>query len=206
MSNMTVFLSAAALSASQIVGIGPQNTFVIRQGLARRHIVPIVLLCIACEAMLVSLGVLGLGQAVNRIPGVAGIALIVSALLLTGLGLRALRAALSRHAAATGGTVEHQRRGAILRLLLVTLLNPYAWFDTVVLIGGVSAACAPIDRPAFIAGCLSAATVWFVSLGILSGRLAPWFERPSSWRMLDGAVATVMFASAASMLWQFSRL
>lgn len=204
--NTAVFLSAAALSTSQIVGIGPQNAFVIRQGLARRHIVPIVLLCIGCEALLLGLGVLGLGRAVNRIPGLGGIALLVSALLLAWLGLRALRAALSRQATAATGAVEHQRRDAILRLLLLTLLNPYVWFDTVVLIGGVSAACAPIDRLTFMAGALCAATLWFVALGVLSGRLASCFERPGSWRLLDGVVAAIMFTSAASMLWQFTRL
>jgi L-lysine exporter family protein LysE/ArgO len=204
MFNLQVFLAAAGLSASQIVSIGPQNAFVIRQGLARRHIGLIVALCIVFEALLVGLGVLGLGGAVNRVPGFARAALLVSALLVGWLGLRSLRSALARRDAAAAADIEHSRRDAVGRLLLVTILNPYVWFDTVVIVGGVSAACAPADRLAFMAGSLSAAAAWFVALGALSGRLAPWFERPGSWRVLDGGVAAVMFVSAASMLWQFS--
>lgn len=198
-----VFLAAAALSASQIVSIGPQNAFVLRQGLARQHIRLIVLLCIVFEALLVGLGVLGLGGALHRIPGFAPFALLSSGLLIAWLGWRALRAALGPRTGTPGADVLLDRRAAVNRLLLVTLLNPYVWFDTVVLVGGVSAACVPGDRLAFFAGSLCAAAVWFLLLGVLSGRLAPWFERPGSWRALDAGVALVMFVSAASMLWQF---
>jgi L-lysine exporter family protein LysE/ArgO len=204
MFNSNVFLSAAALSASQVVGIGPQNAYVIRQGLARQHIVPIIALCILFDIVLISLGVLGLGRAINAIPGFSRYALLASALLIGWLGLRALRAALAERDNVASGMVAQGRSAAIGRLLLVTWLNPYVWFDTVVIIGGVSAACAPADRPFFIAGSALASALWFLTLGILSGRLAPWFERPHSWRLLDGGVAAVMFLSAASMLWRFS--
>ncbi|TDR81501.1 LysE/ArgO family amino acid transporter [Paludibacterium purpuratum] len=198
-----VFFSAAALAASQIVSIGPQNAFVIRQGLARQHIVPIVAICILCDVLLIGLGVMGMGKLLNAIPGFFGLTLLASALLVAYLGLRALRAALRPGSGIPTTKVAAERRAAIRTILAVTLLNPYAWFDTVVLIGGVSASCQPEARPSFYAGALFASVLWFCLIGGLSTRLAPWFARPASWRWLDGGVAMVMFGTALSMLWRF---
>ncbi|BEV73539.1 MULTISPECIES: LysE/ArgO family amino acid transporter [unclassified Paludibacterium] len=198
-----VFGSAALLAASQIVSIGPQNAFVIRQGLARQHIVPIILICILSDFLLIGLGVLGMGKLLNAIPGFVGMALLASALLVAWLGLRSLRAALRPAGGLPGGKVADQRSAAIRTILAVTLLNPYVWFDTVVLIGGVSASCLPEARPSFFAGALLASVLWFSLVGGLSTRLAPWFERPNSWRWLDGGVALVMFITAGTMAWRF---
>ena len=39
----TVFLQGFATSAALIIAIGAQNAFVLRQGLARSHVLPVVL-------------------------------------------------------------------------------------------------------------------------------------------------------------------
>ena len=66
--------SAAAYGAGLSVGlgllvaIGPQNAFVLKQGIARAHIVTVVAVCIVCDILLITLGVVGLGQTLSRSP------------------------------------------------------------------------------------------------------------------------------------------
>ena len=58
---LSAFLSGFALSASLIMAIGAQNAFVLRQGLKREHVGPVVLFCAAGDAALICAGVAGVG-------------------------------------------------------------------------------------------------------------------------------------------------
>ena len=60
--------SGLALGASLIVAVGAQNTFVLRQGLRREHVGPVVALCIAMDGVLTSLGVAGLAASLGMHP------------------------------------------------------------------------------------------------------------------------------------------
>jgi L-lysine exporter family protein LysE/ArgO len=200
MLEMPVLLSAAALMGSQIVSIGPQNAFILRQGLARSHILPIIVICIVCDILLVSLGVLGLGRVLNSVPGLITCITLAGAGFIAWMGYRSLVSSLKPRRGDLSGAVECDRRAAIRTVLAVTLLNPYVWLDTVVIIGGLSAAYGPTGRVSFMIGSLLASALWFCTLGGLSGFLARWFEHPASWRILDGVIACVMFATAISLL------
>ena len=53
---------------SLIIAIGAQNAFVLRQGLTRQHVLAVVLFCALSDALLIVLGMLGLGVAIMSIP------------------------------------------------------------------------------------------------------------------------------------------
>eukprot|EP01137_Pigoraptor_chileana_P015592 Opistho-2@71731 len=55
--------------ASLIMAIGAQNALVLRQGLLRRHVAPVVGLCALSDVLLIVLGVFGLGTAIASSPG-----------------------------------------------------------------------------------------------------------------------------------------
>ena len=61
---------AAGLAAglSLIVAIGAQNAFVLRQGLRREHVLPVVLVCALSDLVLVAAGTAGLGALVTGAP------------------------------------------------------------------------------------------------------------------------------------------
>jgi L-lysine exporter family protein LysE/ArgO len=42
--------------------------------------------------------------------------------------------------------------------------------------------------------------LWFSALGFGARLLAPWFEKPIAWRILDSLIALVMLALALSLL------
>ncbi|HZV10116.1 MAG TPA: LysE family transporter, partial [Novosphingobium sp.] len=62
------FLAGFALCAALIVAIGAQNLFVLRQGLLRAHVGPIVLFCIAADVALIGAGVGGVAAALRALP------------------------------------------------------------------------------------------------------------------------------------------
>src|SRR3982750_366996 len=62
------FAQGWLMTAGLIVAIGAQNALVLRQGLARTHVGPVVALCTASDWLLLALGVFGLGAAIQSSP------------------------------------------------------------------------------------------------------------------------------------------
>ncbi len=203
--NASVVASAFGLSLAQIVGIGPQNAYVLRQGIARSHIVLIVAVCILCDIILMTCGVFGMGKIIADIPGlITGLAWLGAAFIFW-LGFKSFRAAmLSGHGALSlEGNVERDRATVCRTLLMVTILNPYALLDTIVLIGGISTVYGKANQGAFLLGSTMASAVWFVAVGVFAARLAPWFAKPVSWRILDGLIGVVMGLTGVLMIVNF---
>jgi L-lysine exporter family protein LysE/ArgO len=196
-----VFAQGLALSLGLIVAIGAQNAFVLRQGLRREHVGPVVLFCAAADAVLVAAGVLGMARALGQSPGLARALALAGAIFLAAYGWQALRRAWHPHrlTAAEGGA--GLRRGAALaQAAAFTLLNPHVYLDTVLLVGSIGAQQPTALRGWFIAGAGSASLFWFALLGYGARWLAPWFARPRAWQALDGLISATMFALSALLL------
>lgn len=198
---MSFFLKGLGLGAGLIVAIGSQNAHVLRMGLRRRHVGLTVLVCIACEALLIAIGVAGIGTMVERSPALLTVARWGGALFLSWYGLRAWRSAFGRNALDAGGHAsEFGARQALATVLGVTLLNPHVYLDTVVLLGAVGGQQGPQGKWLFALGAMSAAAAWFVLLGFGARMLAPWFAKPAAWRVLDALIGVVMLSLAATLL------
>ena len=88
---------------------------------------------------------------------------------------------------------------ALLTVAGFTFLNPHVYLDTVILLGAL-ANQAGGGRWLFAYGAATASVVWFVGLGYGARLLAPVFARPAAWKLLDGFIALVMLALAATLL------
>jgi L-lysine exporter family protein LysE/ArgO len=191
-----------AVGASLIVAIGAQNAFVLRQGLRREQVGPIVLTCIACDAALISLGAAGFGALVTRFPAVTGIAAWGGAIFLVIFGGRSLLRAIHPGAlVAEGGSNDRMTvAAAIGATLAISLLNPHVYLDTVVLLGSVAAQYPMPARAWFAVGAICASAVWFCALGFGARVLAPLFRSPVAWRVLDVAIAAIMWWIAIALV------
>jgi len=192
------------LGGSLIVAIGAQNAFVLRQGLRRRHVFAVAAICAASDAALIAAGVGGLGSLIAAQPSLLVAARVGGALFLFAYGCRSfLRAARPGQLVAGGGGGDDSLGAAVAACLAFTFLNPHVYLDTVVLLGGISAAYAGIDRVAFAAGAGMASVVWFFGLGYGATFAAPIFARPAAWRILDVAIGIVMWTVAATLVMEF---
>jgi L-lysine exporter family protein LysE/ArgO len=190
------------LGGSLIVAIGAQNAFVLRQGLARRHVFPIATFCFLADALLIAAGVGGLGSLVQAMPRLLFIVTLAGAAFLTVYGAMAIRRASQIEGLSVVGAAESRLGPALATVAALTFLNPHVYLDTVVLLGSLSARHAGEARLAFGLGAMMASCVWFYALGYGARLLAPLFARPIAWQILDIVIGLVMFSIAASLLWQ----
>ena len=192
-SHLVAGIAGLSLGASLVVAIGAQNTFVLQQGLRREHVGVVVAVCLGLDALLMSLGVGGVGAALGSHHALLAAMGCAGAAFLLWYAWQAASRALSGQALTTdaAGAAVPLRR-VLLRTLACTLLNPHVYLDTLLLVGAVGAQQAPALRPAFVAGCIGASALWFFGLGFGARLLAPLFARPVAWRWLDGGVALMM--------------
>ena len=192
-------ISGFLLGAGLIVAIGAQNAFVLRQGLARSHVFLVCLTCALADALLIAIGVAGLGTLISGSPAAIRAVTFGGAVFLLVYGLLAFRRAFR-----TGGLHAANKRpaglaAALAACLAFTFLNPHVYLDTLVLIGALSAAYAGAARPAFAAGAALASFVWFFALGYGARILAPVFASRRAWQALDIAIGMVMWGLAAGL-------
>ncbi len=198
---LSAILKGVSLSASLIMAIGSQNAHVLRMGLRREHVLMTVACCVVCEALLISAGVLGIGQVLQRFPELLVWAKWGGALFLLYYGGRAFHAAWQNQSLqiqAAGQKLPWQ--GALIAVLAVTLLNPHVYLDTVILLGSVAAQQGPQAKWWFALGAVINAVVWYSLLGYGARVLSPWFAKPIAWRVLDYLIAAMMFALSASLI------
>ena len=198
---LSAALAGFATGFSLILAIGAQNAFVLRQGLARRHVFWVCLTCAVSDAALISAGVAGIGALTAQSPVLRMAMIWGGAAFLIVYGALRLRAALRPGAMAMGADAAPQSlRATILMTLAFTWLNPHVYLDTLGLVGAIGAGFAPELRPAFAAGAVIASFTFFFSLGYGARLLTPVFAKPGAWRALDLIVGAVMWALAAMLL------
>jgi len=91
---LTSVLAGLGLGLSLIVAIGAQNLFVLRQGLRRDHVLAVAVLCTASDALLILLGVSGIGLALQALPWLVALIRWLGAGFLVAYSLLAFRRAL----------------------------------------------------------------------------------------------------------------
>jgi L-lysine exporter family protein LysE/ArgO len=198
-----MFIAATAgflLGLSLIVAIGAQNAFILRQGLRREHVLPLVLTCAISDAILIALGVAGFATVLARLDWLEPLMRYGGAAFLIVYALRSARSAWAGGASLKAGeTSATSFRSAFLTCLAFTWLNPHVYLDTVVLLGSISTRYAG-QEVAFALGAIIASFTFFFSLGYGARLLAPLFEKPVAWRILDGVIALVMTSIAIKLV------
>jgi L-lysine exporter family protein LysE/ArgO len=201
--SVSAMLAGFGIGASLIVAIGAQNAFVLRQGLARSHVLAVVATCVACDWVLITCGALGFGSLVRAFPLAIAIAAWGGATFLMVYGALSFRAALRPAVLDAEKPEAHRLTGtgsAVAATLAVSLLNPHVYLDTVILLGSVAAQYPAQMRVWFTAGALTASLVWFSALGFGARLLAPLFARPVAWRVLDAGIGVIMWWIATGLV------
>ncbi|WP_336660262.1 LysE/ArgO family amino acid transporter [Leucobacter sp. USHLN153] len=193
------FLVGIGSGLSLIIAIGAQNAFVLRQGIRREHVLPVVLICGLADAVLETLGVAGIGFVVQRVPILLEIVRWAGVAFLLWYAWSAARRAIRPEALIAGDGEPAPLRRTVLACLAITLLNPHVYLDTMVLMGTIGNAQGDPDRWWFVLGGAIASLCWFAVLGYGARLLTRFFASPRSWRILDGVVAATMLVIAARL-------
>ena len=193
-------LEGFALSIGLILALGPQNVFVMRQGLMRSHVFAVCLACSLFDAALITAGVLGVGSILAGIQEAEFTIAIGASMFLISYGLLRIKSAINPVGMSTEGEGESELTPTIAAAAAFTFLNPHVYVDTLLLIGGASSRYVGDDRLAFGIGAATASFVFFFSLGYGARSLSEVLNKPEAWRYIDLSIAAIMFIIAGGII------
>lgn len=202
---MNIILSLAkgfGASSSLIIAIGAQNAFVIRQGLRRQHLLLTALMCSLIDAILIVCGVVGFGHYISEYPLFIDLTKYFAAIFLFFYGAIAFKSAFKK-TSLTCSVEEHSLDSAkktIATLLVLSLLNPHVYLDTVILLGSIASQQPDHEQVYFALGAIGASFAWFFTITFGARLLAPFFRKEFSWKIIDGLVAITMWIIAFTIL------
>lgn len=199
---MSIFLTGLILGASLIIAIGAQNAYVLKQGLLKKHVFIICLICSLSDAVLIVIGTSGLGKIVNDHPDWLKVITWLGAIYLTIFALMSLRSAFKNETLEIAATDESSQntRKVVSTVLALTFLNPHVYLDTVLLIGSIASPYSNEQRLYFTIGAVCASFLWFFTLGYGARLLAPLFAKTNAWKILNILIALVMFSIAYHLI------
>jgi L-lysine exporter family protein LysE/ArgO len=219
---LTPLLAGLGLGLSLIVAIGAQNLFVLRQGIRREHVFVVAAICALSDAVLIVLGVSGIGFVLLAAPWLVDVVRWAGAIFLVVYGLLAARrawrpsgealdpgsetpdtggelAAGATRSNSTSTAAQTRLLPVVLTCLALTWLNPHVYLDTVFLLGSVANTHGDA-RWVFAAGAVIASIAWFFGLAFGARFLGRWLSTPRAWRILDAIIAVVMIAIGVSLV------
>ena len=195
---MTAILPGFLTGLSLIVAIGAQNAFVLRQGLLRKHVLVIVLICAISDATLIILGVLGLGALISALPWLLEVIRWVGVAFLVWYGSTSLKRFMKNESLKAAEAGSGNLKQPVLTTLALTFLNPHVYLDTVIFIGGIANQFGD-QKWMFVVGAVTASFIWFFSLGFGASKASVVMSKPAFWKILDVFIAAVMFSLAITL-------
>ena len=208
MGDSMIFIEGFLISVGLLVAIGPQNAYLLRQGLRHRHVGAVATTCFISDVLLISAGVLGVGAIINANEALKFWLGWGGAAFLLWFAYKSARLAMnpepiSQHAidASAGEAAGKGARTAVMHALAFTFLNPWVYMDTMGIIGTYSVKYTLGDqRLIFLVGASSASAVWFYGLGYGAKKAAPLFQKTMTWRILDTVIAMIMLSVAGLLV------
>lgn len=189
--NLLAWFSGAATGLGLFAVVGAQSAFILRQGILRKHIIPVIATCALIDGLFVFASVAGLSTLTQALPW------LTTAVLWCGVAFLSWYAFKSAHRAIVGGggmgssdESASSRRAVIMAAIGFSIINPHFWLDMMV-IGSIAESFGN-ERMAFAAGVVTASCLWLTAQGLGARLLSPLFEKPQTWRILDGIIAVLL--------------
>ena len=193
------FLSGFSIGLSLILAIGAQNAFVLKQGLLRKHVLIVCLICALSDAILITLGVMGFGEIVLAYPWIELFSKYAGAFFLISYGLISLySSAKNTHNLLPSKDSKDSISSTVITCLAFTWLNPHVYLDTVIMLGSISTQFS--ETHLFGLGAITASFAFFFSLGFGASRLTSYFEKPRTWQILEVCIGATMIILGINLL------
>jgi L-lysine exporter family protein LysE/ArgO len=197
---LSYFFQGLTLGAALILPLGPQNAFVMNQGIRRQYHLMIASLCALSDVLLICGGVFGGSALLMKSPWLLATVTWGGVAFLLWYGWGALRTAMSSSVELASAEVMKQGRWKIIATVLaVTWLNPHVYLDTFVVLGSLGGQLADEPKRWFALGTVSASILWFYGLALLAAWLAPRLRTAKAQRIINGVVGVVMWVIALQL-------
>ena len=176
---------------SLILAIGPQNLFVIEQGLKKNFIFTITSICAVSDVLLIFLGIFIYNFFDFIFWEVEVILNIILVLFLTKFIKDKIDEFKARYKIKNIKKSKNLKN-IILKTLGFTYLNPHVYSDTVFILGNLSKNFKLEDKFYFALGASFASIIFFYSLGYMSSMFAGFIKKKSTWKYINTFIITFM--------------
>ena len=179
------------LGMSLILAVGPQNIFVIEQGLKRNHIFLVCLICSVSDFIFIAIGTAAFYYFSKSNPIVdLTLNLLLIAFIFNFIWNKLNH---SSHLYSFNKANSEENVGnVVLKTLAFTYLNPHVYSDTIFIIGGFSRELMFYEKIFFVIGASTASLIYFFSLGYASSYFAIFINNQRSWRLINIMVISSM--------------
>ena len=191
---LSYYFQGLALGSAMILPLGPQNAFVMNQGIRRQYPLMVAGLCALSDLVLICAGIFGGSAVLMQSPWLMALVTWGGVAFLLWYGFGALKTAFSQQLELANAEVLKQGRWRIIATMLaVTWLNPHVYLDTFVVLGSLGGQLAAEPKRWFALGTISASFIWFFGLALLAAWLAPRLRTARAQRIINVVVGVIMW-------------
>lgn len=197
---LSVFMEGLLLQASLIFALGAQNLFILESGLRRDYHLTASVVCYLCDFVIIMLGVAGAATLFTSFPAIKILVGLLGVYFLFSYGFEKLRP--------QDGTVFCENlfnrkkclKRCILAALTFSVLNPHAFLDGIVLIGGYSAKYDDLHQRLLLGfGASTFSLIWFLLLSSASAKLMPFLKSPQRMRFVMSCAGVSLIVLSAKL-------
>ena len=183
------FIQGFIIGSSLIIAIGPQNLYVINQGLKKNYILIVVLLCSLSDSLLIVCGIYLSNSLLNLNDSLIITMKLIGGIWLILYGINKIKNSNS-HNIENKEFKESSLNKIVFTTLAITYANPHVYLDTVVLLGSISV---NFDSKFYFGlGAIVASFIFFFTLGYFSKFLSKYIKSKKVWFYIDNIMGFLM--------------
>jgi L-lysine exporter family protein LysE/ArgO len=183
------FIQGFIIGSSLIIAIGPQNLYVINQGLKKNFVFIVVLICSLSDSLLIVCGIYLSNNIISLNTSIITIMKLIGGIWLILYGINKIKNS-RQHEIKSSEINEASFTKVVLTTLAITYANPHVYLDTVILLGSISI---NFDSKLYFGlGAIFASFIFFFSLGYFSNFLSQYVKSPKVWFYIDNVMGFLM--------------
>ena len=186
------FIQGLIIGGTLIIAIGPQNLFVIQQGLKKSYVFTVTLFCCLSDSLLIVIGIYLSNYIVQINPSIIGIIKVLGGIWLIFYGLNKVIKLNQIKDINKELNIINEYGKVLITLFLITYANPHVYLDTIILLGSLSTNFN--DQFSFGVGAISASFLFFFSLGYMSKFLSKYIYSNKTWFWIDLTIGLLMIS------------
>ena len=183
------FIQGFIIGSTLILAIGPQNLYVINQGLKKNFVFIVVLICSLSDSLLILCGIYLSNNILSLNTSIITIMKLIGGIWLILYGINKIKNS-RQHEIKSNEFNEASFTKVVFTTLAITYANPHVYLDTVILLGSISI---NFDSKLYFGlGAICASFVFFFSIGYFSNFLSQYIKSPKVWFYIDNMMGFLM--------------
>ena len=187
---------------SLILALGPQNLFVIEQGLKKNYIFSVCLICTMSDVLFIFLGIFLFTYFTTSNQQINNLLTILLIIFIANFIWGKVKAFSIKYETKNNNTKE-SFRVVILKTLAFTYLNPHVFSDTILILGGFSKSFSYLDKLNFGLGGSIASLIYFFLLGYVSSYFSNKLNNHYAWLYINSFIIFYMSALLFFITYRF---